>query len=73
MKYQLVSIENGQEVIQELHGFWNALGQAMILLDRDVEVKGIKAGEDLLGEDESVMRGEIIAGIRLLMPDNWRE
>lgn len=73
MRCQLVWIENKKKQTKAFDDFFDALKQALVLLDQEIKVEGITKGEDLLGDTEWIMGSAIIKGISMLMPDGWRE
>lgn len=79
MKYQLVYIEKMKKQVKEFDTIWDALKEAIRMLEASDNpgIKGIKCGDDLLGEPAYVLRGATVNSIWLLLancPDGyWRE
>ena len=78
MKYQLVYIKNRSEKTRDYDTIWQALKAAITILEEtELQIEGIKSGEDLLGDPEYILRSAAVNSIWLTLsncPDGyWRE
>ena len=78
MKYQLVYIKNKSEKTRDYDTIWQALKAAITILEEtELQVEGIKSGDDLLGKPEYILRSAAINSIWLTLSNcpngYWRE
>ena len=60
MKYKLIYIENETERTKEFDSIWDALREAIRMLESDIQIKGIVCGENLFKQPNYVLRSAAI-------------